>query len=265
MSVKNEILAIKKALKYYYNLRKNEEYLDWCNKYVGQLKKFRNIHKGHDCFILGNGPSLNRTDLNRLNDFYVFGTNKIFLIFDKVDLNLSYHLSVNSLMIEQSKMELEKGLNCPSFLSYSASKNVIEDCEHIFRFYTKSAPWTFTGDFTKPVSEGYTITSVALQLAFYMGFERVFLVGVDHNFKQKGKPNTIQVSDAVDVNHFTPNYVGGKEWYLADLEASEISYRQAKYYFETNGRKIYDATLDGKLTVFDKISFEEAVQMCKKK
>ena len=45
---------------------------------------------------------------------------------------------------------------------------------------------------TDEFSEGYTVTYYALQLAFAMGFQNVFLVGVDHSFKQTGKPNEKQ-------------------------------------------------------------------------
>jgi hypothetical protein len=264
MNIKNEIYALKKGLGNYLRLRKDTDFLDWQLNYAPQLEQFRDIHKGEDCFIMGNGPSLNNIDLSLLNDYYVFGTNKIYLIFDKVKLNLSYHLSMNPLMIEQSKKEIEQGFNCPSFLSYRYSKGVIKDEEHIFRLYDKAA-WIFTGNITRPIAEGFTITSVALQLAYFMGFQRVFLIGVDHNFQQKGKPNTVEVSEVKDVNHFSPNYVGGQQWYLADIEASEISYMQAKYFYANNDRKLFDATYNGKLTIFEKITYEEALLICKKK
>ncbi len=264
MSLFTEIYALKKAFRTYRNLHRSD-LADWHEHYAQQLLQFKDKHKGEDCFILGNGPSLNKIDLTKLNDYYVFGMNKIYLIFDKVDLHLSYHLSVNPPMIEQSKAEFERGLGCPSFLSYRYSKGIIEDREHIFRIYAGDAPWTFTGDLMQPITEGFTITSVALQMAYFMGFKRVFLVGCDHNFKQTGKPNTLQKADEIDVNHFVPNYVGGQDWFLADLEGSEISYRQARYAYEQDERRIYDATVGGKLEVFPKISFEDALKMCKKK
>ena len=52
------------------------------------------------------------------------------------------------------------------------------------------------------------MTYVALQVAFYLGFEQVILIGVDHNFATKGKPNTTVVSQGDDPNHFNPAYFG---------------------------------------------------------
>jgi len=123
----------------------------------------------------------------------------------------------------------------------------------------------FSDTIEKPIYEGVTVTFVALQLAYYMGFKRVFLVGVDHNFKQTGNPHEKQVMEGDDPNHFDPNYFAGKEWHLADLKGSELSYHLANYAYHRTGRKVYDATVGGKLEIFDKISFEKALEIAEKK
>jgi hypothetical protein len=105
--------------------------------------------------------------------------------------------------------------------------------------------------------EGATVTFVAMQLAYFMGFKQVILIGVDHNFTSTGKPNTTVVSTGADPNHFHPGYFGkGFRWQLPDLETSEIAYRMAKSAYEKNGREILDATIGGKLTVFPKVNFD---------
>jgi hypothetical protein len=59
-----------------------------------------------------------------------------------------------------------------------------------------------------------------------------------------------------DPNHFAPNYFGkGFRWHLPDLEGSELAYRVAKHIFAMNGRKIFDATINGKLDVFPKAAY----------
>jgi hypothetical protein len=98
-----------------------------------------------------------------------------------------------------------------------------------------------------------------------MGFKNVFLVGIDHSFKQEGNPNEKQIMKGEDVNHFDPDYFKGNQWQLADLEGSELAYRNTKFYYERTNRKIYDATIGGKLQVFDKIQFEEALTLAQKK
>ena len=70
-----------------------------------------------------------------------------------------------------------------------------------------------------------------MQIAYYMGFSKVFLIGVDHNFKVIGNPNEKQFLVGEDLNHFDPKYFRSKEWHLPDLEASELGYHLAKFYF----------------------------------
>ncbi len=255
----------------YYGLSR-AEYYEWYLNQRKRLAQFKKLHRRESCFIIGNGPSLNKMDLSPLRDYHTFGLNKIYLMFDKVDLNLSYHVSVNSLVIEQS-LEQFKGLSCRSFLSYRAfchykqKRNLLQKQSvpaNIYFIKTKNS-CNFEPDLPQVVSEGYTVTYVALQIAFYMGFKQVFLIGVDHNFAAVGNPNETQLLTGEDMNHFSPDYFANQQWQLPDLEGSELSYRIAKLNFERAGRKIYDATVGGKLTIFPKIAYEEALQMCHKK
>jgi hypothetical protein len=86
----------------------------------------------------------------------------------------------------------------------------------------------FSPDITGRVFEGYTVTYVALQLAFYMGFEQAILVGVDHNFVTQGTANMAVVSQGDDPNHFAPNYFGkGFKWQLPDLAVGRIPAQNA--------------------------------------
>jgi hypothetical protein len=121
--------------------------------------------------------------------------------------------------------------------------------------YTGAA--TFSGDISGRMFEGSTVTYVALQIAYHMGFKEVILVGVDHNFSTKGPPNVTVVSQGDDRDHFSLDYFGeGFRWHLPDLEASERAYRMARTAYEIDGRRVLDVTRGGKLTVFPKVDFD---------
>ena len=270
MKVRPIINLVKWFLKYrklglpiqYYN---NASYLDWFINWRPYLIKYKNKHEGEDCFIIGNGPSLNKTNLSLLNDYHVFGLNKIHLIFDSHKLQLSYHVAVNPLVIEQIDEVLQKNVfNCPSFLSFHGSKKFTYDKNKILKINT-SGSWTFHHSILEKINEGYTVTYVAMQIAFFMGFKNVFLVGVDHNFQQSGNPNEQQEFKGDDVNHFHPDYFKGMQWHLSDLEGNEASYSLARHQFHAFGRNIYDATIDGKLNIFQKIDFKDALEKANKK
>jgi hypothetical protein len=119
-------------------------------------------------------------------------------------------------------------------------------------------PATFSGDVSDRVFEGSTVTYVAMQLAFHMGFNEVILVGVDHSFSTKGRPNETVISAGDDPDHFSNQYFGkGFRWQLPDLEASEQAYQLAEHAFIESGRRILDATVDGQLEVFPKLKLED--------
>ncbi|MCX8042728.1 MAG: glycosyltransferase, partial [Desulfobacterota bacterium] len=220
-----------------------------------RLEAFKNIHAGRRCVIIGNGPSLNNMDLSFLEHEICFGMNKIFLLFDRWQFRPTYYVAVNPLVIEQSTKEI-LNLSCPKFLSHRGIR-FFEDPRDII-FIKSHDRWVFTTDPRNGLHEGWTVTYVALQLAYFMGFSEVVLIGVDHHFVATGKPNEEVVSQGDDPNHFHPDYFGkGKRWHLPDLERSERSYRMAKEAFEADGRRIIDATLGGKLNVFPKADYRE--------
>ena len=187
------------------------------------------------------------------------------MIFDRHPIKLSYHVTVNPLVIEQIEKELRENIfNCPTFLSYHNSQQIKFNKNHVYKVDTSGA-WTFYRTIENKISEGYTVTYVAMQIAYYMGFKNVFLVGIDHDFKQKGNPNEQQKFKGDDVNHFHPDYFKGMQWHLADLEGNEASYALARHQYHASGREIFDATIDGKLKIFEKIKFEEALILAQKK
>jgi hypothetical protein len=99
-----------------------------------------------------------------------------------------------------------------------------------------------------------------MQIAYFMGFQKVILVGVDHRFETKGEPHKLIESDAPDPNHFDDTYFGpGYRWQLPDLEMSQLAYSVAGTVFSKSGRQIIDSTVDGALTVFPKQALSTAL------
>lgn len=220
-----------------------------------RLRTYKDIHKGQRCFIIGNGPSLKNTDLSLLKNEFTFGLNRIYLLFDEIGFATTYHVTVNKLVLEQTTDEISN-LSIPSFISWDA-RDVVKFRHNMMflkRVY-KDGPRFFT-NIKEGVWQGATVTYVAMQIAYFMGFQKVILVGVDHNFTTQGKPHTTVVSPGDDPNHFSPHYFGkGFRWQLPDLETSELAYRIADYQFRFSGREIVDATIGGKLDIFPKVDY----------
>lgn len=221
-----------------------------------QLRQLRNAHQGKRCFIIGNGPSLRQTDLSKLRTEFTFGLNRIYLLFPELGFLTTYLVSVNDLVLEQCASEMT-ALDLPKFVTWRARRSFAADPRTIFVDTDYTGPETFSADATQRVFEGFTVTYVALQLAFHMGFSEVILVGVDHNFVTQGPANQAVVSAGDDPNHFAPDYFGqGFRWQLPDLAGSERAYRLANEAYMTAGRRVVDATVAGKLTIFPKVDYE---------
>ena len=226
----------------------------WRRESKRRLAALKDSHKGERCFVVGNGPSLKNTDLSKLKNDFCIGMNRIFLAADELGFCPDILVCVNDLVVEQSVEEFNS-LQMPKFFSWRARKWLTMDPWMHFIYTSYTSP-RFSTDVTGRVWEGATVTNVCLQLAYHLGFSEVILIGVDHSFATQGKPNTTIQSQGDDPNHFSASYFGkGFRWQLPDLETSELGYRMARQAYEKNGRKILDATVGGKLDIFEKVDY----------
>lgn len=231
----------------------------WRRTAIERLAALKDIHKGRRAFIIGNGPSLKQTDMSKLKGEITFGMNRIYLMFPELGFSTTYLSVVNDLVIEQTASDLAT-LDIPKFLTWRSRRFFQNIPPSSFRLptflYTAYDSPGFSRDVRGRVWEGATVTYVTMQLAFHMGISEAILIGVDHNYATKGKPNATITSDGDDPNHFNPAYFGkGFRWQLPDLETSEIAYSMARKAYEQARRRILDATVGGKLTIFEKVDY----------
>jgi len=228
----------------------------WRRESIKRIKSFKNKFPNQRCFIIGNGPSLRNTNLKKLKNEFTFGMNRIYLAFPEMGFPTSFFVSINDLVIEQTASDI-LALPMPKFVAWR-SRRWLKPSSDLYFLYTTYTEPRFSKDAAGRLWEGATVTYIALQLAYYMGFSEVILIGVDHSFATQGKPNETVTSSGDDPNHFNPAYFGkGFRWQLPDLETSEMAYRMARQAYEKNGRRVLDATVGGKLTVFPKVDYEK--------
>jgi hypothetical protein len=224
-----------------------------------KLLSYKDIHRGERCFVLANGPSLGRLNFSPLVDEHTFGMNRIYLLFDRMGFMPNYYACTTELVLEQFSPEIQN-LSMPKFLNwnrrhlFSTNNNNITFVNILFNIND-----FFSRNPLSALSGGGTVTYITLQLALYLGFSQVILVGLDHNFSAKGTPNTSEVrTQNTDNDHFDPNYFPqGVRWQLPDLRRSEIAYQMALEAYRADGREIIDATVDGKCSVFPKVKYED--------
>jgi hypothetical protein len=236
-----------------------------CSRYGERLKTFKDIHKGERCFIIGNGPSLRVSDLERLNGEYTFAANKIFVIFDETEWRPTYYCIQDFLMIETEWESLKKCIDVKhKFMAGNPlikKKSMLDDWLHFYinlKLFYPNFP-KFSSDISKEIFEGFTVTYAEIQMAVYMGFKAIYLLGVDHSYS-KVINNSGEITDNGTRDYFSEKYMKNKQFgvqsYYANLENSTLAYMAARQYADKNGIKIYNATRGGKLEVFERIDFD---------
>jgi hypothetical protein len=223
-----------------------------------RLQQLRDTRAGQKAVVLCNGPSLLKTDFDRLaqSGVFTFGLNKVNLLFDKTAFRPSCVVAVNHLVLEQNEAFFNQ-TELPLFLD-SRAHSFIKRRANV-TFLKQTYHKVFARDVSWSIFYGHTVTFVAIQLAYHLGFQEVALVGCDHNFPSaKGHANQTVVSEASDPNHFDPNYfAGGVKWQLPDLFQSEVAYQMALEVYEASGRRIVNATEGGKLEVYPRQSLAD--------
>lgn len=228
------------------------------------IKRYKNSKKGKRCFIIGNGPSLTISDLNKINEFGddSFAVNRIYKLFDKTDWRPSYYVSQDSKVIEESKdnFDLIK-TNCKNmFISTSVGKKCIKKFKNQINFFyintSKYYPHfpKFSFDVAKQVYEGMTVAYGCIQLAVYMGYKEIYLIGTDHNYNTNMTPDG-KLEIKSNVSNYMPE-LAGETLFAPRLDESTLAYKKARQVCEDQGIKIMNATRGGKLEVFERVDFD---------
>ncbi|WP_317277412.1 glycosyltransferase [Kordiimonas aestuarii] len=241
-------------------------------RYAHGLEDFRNIHKGKRAFIVATGPSLKISDLDFLKDEITFACNKITLAFDETDWRPTYYSIIDSLVYENLVVDWSS-LPSVNFFpedlrrKYAGLSNT---------FFVKNRTPIYNGEnrvfeFSENVSEGaaggYTVVYFMMQLAFHMGIEELYLIGLDFsfNFKALSDEKTVKgeavIINSDEVNHFHKGYrPEGEKWTMPRLDLQQAAFTKAKHAFERAGRKIYNASRATKLDVFERVDFDALMQ-----
>ena len=239
-----------------------------------ELKKFKDIHKGERCFVVGNGPSLSVEDLEKIHtsNEISFAANKIYKIFDKTNWRPTYYGVSDADIYGTAIKEIRKLKLQNIFLSDTSLHNwyldgtdiAVDDAYYFhvnFEKYGNGQP-RFTNDPSRMFYYGCTVTfDFSLQMALYMGFENIYLIGCDNGtrytdykrFQEQGHFYEERLSP--EAQDFYDNH----KFQNLDriFENTEKAYLSAKQNAEKRGINIYNATRGGCLEVFSRVDFDE--------
>ncbi len=221
------------------------------------LISLRNIHSGQRCFIIGNGPSLNANDLDKLKDEICFGCNGIYNIYSKTEWRPTYYCSQDIVYIMSNRKKIIAQTIKNKFLAIDdkilypplGSALYIRFIREEYDVLPK-----FSSDIVEGIYDGSTVSYMCMQIAAYMGFKEIILLGFDHNYSAMVDENGNIIHQPDVKDHFSST---DKISNLPRLHNSTLAYQAAKKYADKHGIRIYNATRGGKLEVFERISFDE--------
>lgn len=230
------------------------------------IGKYKGIHAGKRCFIVATGPSLTMKDLNLIKSEYTFSMNSIVNIFDKTQFRPTYYLLQDG-HVEKRLREQLKNIDitsvCDTFIGIcnyygndvSISKmtfnqlynkgnwynlNYIYHC--LDSYYDPShVKMRFSENIENEAMDGFTVTYTAIELAAYMGFREIYLLGCDTTYGG-------HVDEADSDKHPQKN---------EPAYFNILAYKEAKKYGDAHNIKIFNATRGGMLEVFPRVNLDE--------
>ena len=215
-------------------------------------------------FILGNGPSLNKLDLTKLKNETTIGVNSLFLAYDKMGFSPTHYVVEDIFVAEDRSAEINALTGSQkwfgNYLRYCLDDAPQTNWINVRMRYDNDPNFpAFSTNIAREAWTGGSVTYICLQLAYYLGAKEVYLIGFDHNYivpeTAEVEGNTI-MSTSDDPNHFHPDYFGkGYRWHDPKVDRMEKGYRKAGKFFETDGRRVYNATAGGKLECFERVDY----------
>jgi hypothetical protein len=222
---------------------------------------------------MGNGPSLNKMDLSLFKNEYVWASNRSYLLFDRIEWRPKFYIAVDTRVVPDNAEEINQlsailpdtSFFFPLHFRYD---RVLRSNRNVYWYNERkndASNLPFSMFSLNPAEFVYsvkTVTVAALQLAVYLGFNPIYLIGCDTNYSIPGNvifeddKNRLIVSTKDDPNHFHKDYFGaGKKWHAPNVDKMIFHYEQAKKVCDEYDVQIFDATVDGKLQVFPKIDY----------
>lgn len=238
------------------------------NKFQESNKKLtalRGMYAGRRCFIIGNGPSLSSQDLERLKKEVCIASNRIFIMYNRTTWRPEIYTAQDEVIIQESYEDIRKINSKLKFLIVPESASPYDiDAIYLKKRLSEishSVLPKFSEDVRDVVYEGYSIVYTNIQLAVFLGFSEIYLLGVDHNYSvQKNMDGSIQKNTNVK-NYFDEAYskkdFGKGGLNIPRTEETTRAFMSAQNYASNHSIKIYNATRGGKLEVFPRVNFDD--------
>ena len=245
------------------------------DKHISTISSYKNKYYGDSCFVIGNGPSLLPGDLTTLASIHIvtFAANRIYNIYRQTAWRPDF-ISISDDGLSMDKQHIRN-------LNFSYAQVCFARDQFTWRLRSLKSPKCllktdyrrsllkapeFAPDPDKLIYDIATVTYYNLQLAAYMGFKNIYLLGCDSSYSLDQKADGTIVKNEGSADYFQGGASPASSPVLAATYEMDIAYRCAREYANAHGFCIFNATRGGKLELFQRVAFEKAIEdICNQK
>ena len=227
-----------------------------------QMKKNYQLYKGERCFIVCTGPSLSISDVEKLKEEFTFGVNTIANAFDQTTWRPTYYVCVDKYCFDSYISDIYNKYNVlytkAAFLHHKIAKEIrdpsIYRCLIHYGNHKKKPVYNkirYSDDISICCYDGFTVTNMAIQIAIYMGFQKIYLIGADCNYH-------------IPQLHFTEthldNTLKNADWVDDMVMKSLEGYKSIRIFAKSKNVEIYNVTRGGMLEIFERKNLDEVLK-----
>ena len=240
---------------------------------------FRDRHKGQRCFILCNGPSVNKQDIKPLKNEHVLSVSNGYLHADFATIDPEYHfvpqltyglVTTTDAIAWFREMDARLG-RATVFLNCTEAELVRREClfperdVHYTAFYKLFSDYDpgIKPDLASNIPAPQSVAIMCLMAAIYMGFTKIYLLGTDHDQFRTGQysysfePTVLKGKDS--TANSDGELIGGWHDELASLAVLWGQYRVVRKMAERHGVQIFNATAGGELDEFPRVELSSVL------
>ena len=219
--------------------------------YKRNLRDLYHIYEGKRCFLIATGPSLLVEDLELLKNEICISMNTIYRLFDKTDWRPSIYGIQDKEVYKKIKEDIKSHYQELGTVMIGDSVGDFSIPAYYFHLDIQkhligNNKTIFSKNVDAKVYDGFTITYSMIQIAVYLGFKEIYLLGCDTNYrgpKSHFDDNKYEIPKGMDL--FYDNAVA--------------AYEAAKVYTDRNGVSVINCTRGGMLEVFKRESLENVL------
>ena len=232
-------------------------------------------HEGKRCFVIGNGPSLNRLDLGVLKDEITFAASgfwkhPVIKIWEP-----TYYCFADPLFFDGTEAMdqffelLRQHITDSEFFVPYDGRVVIEshgllpvEKLHYVKFHGSLEHGDLADvDLAGPIPSVINVMQLAIMAALYMKCSPIYLIGLDHDWlSHRGEDSHFYRGPTID-GHTIASDLSLEKYSYKYLMQCQLTlwngYENIKSYSESQGTKIINATNGGFLDVFPRARYAD--------